>query len=136
MYEIADEWRDSFSGGEATAQAPHTAKMEKFGLKYVVTTDGDEDMLTWAVATRRGCGVTHPEGHCVALIGKEVHIPNSKYGDEPKICAVILDNNHVDHYDYIPWSVFVKKWRQCGGKAFAFTNGKIPPPVPSVLKGK
>lgn len=131
LYDIADEWRRTYSGGEATAQEPHTAKMEHFGLKYVVTVDGDDEMLEWAVATRRGAGVTYPRGHCVALVGKEVQIPtDSSYGSNPKICAVIIDNNHIQHRDYVPWHAFLDGWRNAGGKAFAFTSGKVPPPTP------
>lgn len=131
LYEIADEWRRTYSGEEATAQEPHTAKMEHFGLKYVVTTDGDDSLLDWAIATRRGAGVTYPRGHCVAVIGKEVQIPTDpRYGDEPKICAVILDNNHVNYRDYLPWHAFLEGWRDAGGKAFAFTSGQVPPPTP------
>lgn len=134
LYDVAEDWRRSYSGGEATAQFPHTAKMEKHGLKYVVTTDGDLGVIDWAIRTRRGCGIAWPSGHCVALIGKEVHVPNTQYGSEPKICAVILDNNHIDRFDYIPWSVWVGQWQRLGGYAFAFTNGKIPPPVPRTVR--
>ena len=116
LYQEAAEWKRRYGGGESAG--PHTRKMKDMGLKYVVTTDSDVRLLEWALATRRGCGVTWPPGHCVALVGKE-------HGQ-----AVILDNNRVGDYRRVPWSDFLSTWRRAGGWAFAITNGKVPPPVP------
>lgn len=117
LHKQAAEWRQRYSGGEATAQSPHTRKMDSMGLKYVTTTDGDVKLLEWACATRRGCGIAYPAGHCIALVGHE----NGQ--------AVLLDNNHVDHYDRVPWDQFVAKWKRIGGLAFAFVYDP-PPPTP------
>lgn len=125
LFELAEEWRRSYSGGEATAQEPHTAKMERFGLKYVVA-NGDDDEFNefceWAVATRRGFGVAHPRGHCVNCFGKVMH--NGEW------CAYVIDNNHPERPEYYEWNQFMRECRALGGHAFTFTSGKIPPPTP------
>lgn len=118
---IADKWRRTYSGGEFTAGPPHTRKMDADGLRYVTTLDGDERLLEWACATRRGCGVAYPRGHCVALIGK-VEKSSGTF-------AVLLDNNHPARYDYVVWSNFVREWKSLGGQAFAFVYDP-PPPAP------
>jgi hypothetical protein len=117
LHDQAAEWRRRYSGGEATAQQSHTRKMDSMGLKYVTTTNGDTRLLEWACETRRGCGVAFPAGHCVALVGHE------------EGQAVLLDNNHVDHYDRIPWDEFVARWKRLGGLGFAFVYD-APPPTP------
>lgn len=115
---IADEWRRKYSGGEATAEEPHTRKMDASGLRYVVTTDGDARLIEWAVATRRGCGVAYPRRHCVAVVGRVRH--------NGQDCVVLLDNNHVRTFDYVPWQEFISHWKSLGGRAFAFVY--VPPP--------
>lgn len=117
LHDQAQEWRRRYSGGEATAQPPHTRKMDSMGLKYVVTNNGDVELLEWACATRRGCGIAYPAGHCIALVGHE----NGQ--------AVFLDNNHVGRLDREPWDGFVAKWKRIGGNAFAFVYNP-PPPTP------
>lgn len=126
LFEIAAEYNSRYSGGEATAQSPHTAKMDAMGLKYVVTNGNDSDFdefTDWALSTRRGFGVTYPRGHCVACIGR-VTLDGCDY-------AVILDNNHTSKLDYHPYSQWIQTCKGLGGHAFAFTSGKIPPPRPT-----
>lgn len=113
----ADEYRAKYRGGENTGGPSHTRKFDAEGLKYVTTQDGDVKLLEWACATRRGCGITYPAGHSIALVGHE----NGE--------AVLLDNNHVDRYDRVPWDTFVAKWKRLGGQAFAFCYTP-PPPTP------
>lgn len=127
LFEQAAEWNRRYSGGEATAQSPHTSKMDDMGLKYVVTNGNDSDFdefTDWALSTRRGFGVSHPRGHCVACIGRVTN--------DGVDCAVILDNNHVNQLDYHPYSQFIQECKNLGGHAFTFTSGKIPPPRPTM----
>lgn len=124
-YEAAAEWKRLYSGGEATAQSPHTNKMDHLGLKYVVTNDGDEDFIQWALESRRGCGVACPRGHCVAWVGLTEH--------DGQRWITVLDNNHVDTPHEEEYSTLLRKWQNHGGHAFAFTGGKVPPPRPKLV---
>lgn len=124
MYEAAAEWRRRYGGGEATAQKPHTDKFDDLGLKYVVTNDGDEDFIRWALLTRRGVGVSAHAGHCLTWIGDEIND-----GVEQ---ILELDNNDTNHPKWRNWSDAVSEWKNIGhGHGFAFTNGHIPPPRPT-----
>lgn len=115
MHAKADQWRSKYSGGESSG--PHTRKLSAEGLTFAMTNDGDERLLDWALETRRGCGVTWPERHVVALVGKQ----NGE--------AVIIDNNRPGDYRRVPWDSFIRKWRQCGGWAFAIVAAP-PAPIP------
>ncbi len=116
LFQLADWWRQTYSGGDNPDGLEH--KLKAANLKFVQTTDGDEQLLQWAVATRRGAGIGWPTAHCTALID---------------ICdghAVILDNNHTDRYTYIPWDQFVREWKSQGGWGFALVYNP-PPPTPT-----
>lgn len=123
MYEAAAEWKRRYGGGEATAQKPHTDKFDELGLHYVVTNDGDEDFIRWALLTRRGVGVSAYSGHCLTWIGEEIH--------EGVECLLELDNNDTNHPKWRRWDEAIGQWKQEGhGHGFTFTNGHIPPPRP------
>lgn len=117
QYSIAESWKQAYGGGDNPIA--HERKLKEVGLRYVMTDDGDERLLDWAIATRRGCGVSWPSRHFVALVGRD--------GDT----AIILDNNRVGKYTYRPWSEFVSEWKSCGGWAVAFLY-EVPPPVPTL----
>lgn len=118
MYDEADQWYANYRGGESPG--PHRAKLDASGLKYVMTTDGDESVLEYAVSSRRGAGVTWGGAHCVALIGRE------------RDQAVLMGNGPraMTEYHRLPWSQFLSDWRNCGGWAFVILSGEVPPPTP------
>jgi hypothetical protein len=115
QHELAVWWRNTYAGAENSHG--HEQKLREAGLKYVMTTDGDVQLLTWALATRRGAGIAWPARHCTALVG---------YEDGQ---AVIEDNNHPAEYTRVPWDRFVREWQGLGGWAFALVYNP-PAPVP------
>lgn len=116
LYDLAASW--PYSGGEYSSRCRQ--RIEDAGLRFVMTVDGDDELLKWAVLTRRGaCIAAH--GHCRNLVGYD-----AETGD-----AIILDNNHVTHYDRQPWGEMVNEWQTGGGWAFAFVYDP-PAPIPNV----
>lgn len=118
LYEQANYWWKNFRGGESPR--PHKEKMDLLGFRYVMTSDGDPQILEWAIANRRGAGVTWGGPHCVCLVGRV----NGN--------AVILDNNRINEYIQQPWNEFLNEWRNCGGWAFVILDGVVPPPTPRI----
>jgi hypothetical protein len=103
-YDLADEVRKTYSGGEYPED--HNAKMDKLGIKYAYTTKGDVGFLEWALRTRRGAGVTVMGGaHMVDLVALD-----NKY-------ACLLDNNHIDKFLWIPRETFLAEWKSSYGWA-------------------
>ena len=97
-------WKETYSGGEW----PETfeAKIEKAGMRWAATYDGDVSFLEWACSTRRGCSVTVLGGrHMVTL----VHL------DEEWAC--ILDNNYTAEFIWAPRDEFIAEWQSSYGWA-------------------
>lgn len=117
-YDRAEDYRELYSGGESPG--PHKRKLDEFGAKYALTTDGDEELLEWAIANRRGAGVTWSPSHCINLIGRE----NGE--------AVLMGNGPrgIKEYYRQPWDAFVKEFLAQGGWGFVCLEGVPPPPTP------
>jgi hypothetical protein len=131
LFDMADWWWNTYSHGEDSKR--HTARLEQAGLKFVVTTDGDERLLEWAIRSRRGCGVGWSTAHCVCLVGRGIAPPGSTFQRQDvsgQWCAIILDNNHIDHFIYQKWGDFLAEFHRQGGWAFAITEPFPPPAVP------
>jgi hypothetical protein len=98
-YNMADYWRKTYGGGEYPADTE--AKLDKEGVRYAYTAgENDVAFLEWAIATRRGCGVTVQGGaHFVCLV--------ELTGTE----ACIMDNNAVQKYQWMPREKFLSEWR-------------------------
>jgi hypothetical protein len=120
MMASAQKWRDTYSGGESPN--PHKRKLDDSGVPYVMTSDGDETLLEWAVTTRRLVWIGYKPGHCINLLGR-IEQNGSRY-------AVLLDNNHTSEYELVEWNTFLDKWKnRYGGWAGAPVLDP-PPPVP------
>lgn len=120
MYEEADQWWSRYRGGETDSSTMRHFFNER--LNFACTTDGDEELLWWAIATRRMTALTHGGAHCVNLVGAESR-GGSWY-------AVILDNNQLNRLKYQKWDQFLREWRRCGGWAFVPLDGQVPAPTP------
>ena len=114
---LAEHW--PYSGGEYSSR--HRERIEKAGLRYVMTVDGDTELLKWAILTRRGCAIAH-DGHCYNVVGY----------DDATGEVITLDNNHTQRYDYTAWSEKVRQWQRGGGWAFAFVYDP-PAPLPTLV---
>jgi hypothetical protein len=117
LHKQAEWMRRNRSGGSG----PHNIypALNKLGVHYVSTVDGDERLLEWALATNRGCGLGYTSYHATMLVGRR-----NGY-------AVILDNNHVGKYRYVEWNKFVRDWKKCppaGGWAWAIISDSASPP--------
>jgi hypothetical protein len=103
-YNTAEWVRRNYGNGE---YPEHWAALaEQAGIRYAMTTEGDEAFLEWACKTRRGAGVTVMGGaHMVAL----VHLDDR--------WAALLDNNAPSRYIWVPREMFLAEWRASHGWA-------------------
>jgi hypothetical protein len=78
------------------------------GVRYAQTVSGDENFLTWALETRRGCGISWdiPEGH---------HFVDLVYLDGEQ--AMLLDSNAPGRFITIPRDELITNWKESGGWA-------------------
>lgn len=117
LHELAEWWRQTYSGGEYSTRLH--SRMEAARLRYAYTTSGDVAFLEWALRTRRGAGITYFPNHAVNL----VHLDHERAG--------VLDNNRVERVIWIPRDEFLQNWKRYGGWAWTVVYDP-PPPVPFV----
>lgn len=115
QFEMADQWRATYSGGEYAQRL--NQRLEAAELCYAFTLRGDEGFLDWALRTRRGAGVTFWPGHAVNL----VHLDEQWAG--------LLDNNRLESVIWISRAEFIPRWRHYGGWAWTLVYAP-PPPLP------
>lgn len=116
QFEMANFWRETYSGGESLDGL--VDKLEQNGLRYAYTSQGDPAFLEWATRTRRGAVIFYFSDHSICFVGH--------HDDQ----AWLLDNNREDHYLQVPWDTFVRDWQGYGG--VALTPIYVPPPPPFV----
>jgi hypothetical protein len=120
MIDKGSEWWATYRGGENFDR--HLSRLRKAGLRYVATSDGDEKLIEYSVWSRRGAVIYFPPWHVTNFVGVV-----ERNGQK---IAVILDNNHIQRFDYIPYDQWLQRWRRNGGMAFVLIDGEVPPPVP------
>jgi hypothetical protein len=87
------------------------------GLRYAYTASGNVEFLEWATRNRYAAGIFYYPKHAVNLVElNEDH-------------AVLLDNNRVGNYIYVPRDEFIEKWLGYGGFAWTIIYS-APPPRP------
>jgi hypothetical protein len=123
LYELADWWRNTYSGGEYGTRL--VSRLESAGLRYAYVENGDPAFIEWACRTRRGCGIFYKPSHSILCVGIDADY------------VYLLDNNDIHHperegtYEAVPRDEFFQRWKnQFGG--FAFTFIYQPGPAPSV----
>jgi len=105
QYEMADWIRKARSGGVLTSKLLQS--MDKAGLTFAGTDEGDVSFLEWSCRTRRGAAIVINDGaHMVALVDM----------DEDRAC--ILDNNSIEQYIWISRGALIREWKKSGGLAF------------------
>lgn len=111
--EMADWWYDQYHSGEYADRL--IERLEYAGLRYAVAEAGDTEFLEWATRNRFSAGIFYKPYHAVNLVDL-----TDKY-------AILLDNNNIGEYEYVPRETFLRKWKnQYGG--FAWTIVYSPPP--------
>jgi hypothetical protein len=108
-YQKADAWRQRHSGGEYADDSWNEGsnlarKFNAEGIRYAYTVEGDEKFLEWAVATRRGAGVTVMGGRHMVLL---VHLDEEKAG--------LLDNNDIKRIIWVDRNRFIAEWQNSNG---------------------
>lgn len=95
---LADWWKENHGGGETPWSL--VPQLDKAGITYAMTFGkADVEFLEWACRTRRGAGVAiYGRAHMVALVGLT---------DE---WAILLDNNSVHEFIYVPRETFINEW--------------------------
>ena len=111
--ELAEWWRRQYAGGESSYGLMQ--KLDRAGVTYAATTEGDIAFLDWACETRRGAIIFYYPNHCVTL----VHLDDE--------WAAILDNNRTGKYIWIPRDKFIQEWRGYGGVAGTLLYAPAPP---------
>jgi hypothetical protein len=120
-YATAYHWRHTYGDGDvadATWDSRNNLadKLNREGIRYAYTTDGDVSFLDWACSTRRGCGVTVMGGkHMVTL----VHFD--------KKWAGVMDSNDIDTIIWVPRQVFIAEWENSNGWAVTPVYTPAPP---------
>jgi hypothetical protein len=115
--ELAQWWRQTYSGGEHASRLHE--RLNQAHLQFAYTVEGDVAFLEWALRTRRGAGITYFPNHAVNL----VHLDEQRAG--------LLDNNRVQQIVWIERQEFLARWRAYGGWAWTLVYNP-PPPLPFV----
>jgi hypothetical protein len=118
LHDRAAEYRRRYKNGESPG--PHKRKLEEFGAKYAMTTDGDPKLIEYAIANRRMVSWTDMSAHYRNLVGR-------KDGK-----AVLLGNGPQgrENYQYVPWEEAMRAFNNQGGWAVVCLEGCPPPPSP------
>lgn len=118
LHKRADEYRSRYRGGESPG--PHKRKLDAFGAKYAMTTDGDPKLIEYAIANRRMVAWTDMAMHYRNLMGRE----NGQ--------AVLMGNGLQGRKEYqrIPWEQAMRAFNQQGGWAVVCLEGCPSPPTP------
>jgi hypothetical protein len=117
----AEYWRTHNAGGEWADDTWNygsnlARKFDSAGIQYAYTVDGDEAFLEWAVATRRGCGITVMGGkHMVYL----VHLDAERAG--------IVDTNDISRVIWVRRDRLIAEWKSSNGWAVAMLRSPAPP---------
>lgn len=109
----ADKLRKHYRGPAGPSDI-HPA-LDRLGIRYAYTIDGDERLLDYALRSNRGAGVHWYRGHATMLVGKR----DGK--------AVILDNNFPHGYTLRPWAQFIREWKANGGWAWVIVDRRGQP---------
>lgn len=120
-YRLAEHWRQTYADGEYADDSWNSGsnlatKFNQENVRYAYTIEGDEKFLEWAIATRRGAGVTVKGGrHMVAL----VHLDDKQAG--------LLDNNSIDEIIWVDRDRFIAEWKNSNGWAVTPIYTPAPP---------
>lgn len=112
--ELANRIR-KYKGGQHVDGLSRICEAE--GIRFVATSDGDENLLEWCSRTRRMATIHYFPVHAVTFCGYE----NGE--------AVLIDNNKVRADIRIPKDRFIRDWHGYGGCALIPIYSPAPPPA-------
>jgi len=102
--DIATYWRSHYADGDYASDEWNygsnlARKFDDNHIPYVYTTDPDVSFLEWAIATRRGCGITVMSGkHMCFLV------------DLTPTEAAIIDPNQIDRIIWVDRQRLEAEW--------------------------
>lgn len=120
-FELAKSWRQTYDGGEYSSRLRE--RLDRAGIKYAFTEQGNLGLLDFAHQTRRGAIIWWKPSHCCTFCGW--------VESGGKIYAAIIDNNRTQSFEFVEKSQFHRLWAGYGG--FALTP-LFDPPSPPVYK--
>lgn len=112
----AKVWPTKYGGGEYTTRLSRRLTAE--GVTHIMTDRGDPAVLEYASETGRAAAITYFPRHAITFCGFVM-----KDGHE---YSVVLDNNRIQNFIWIPKNEFIRKWKNYGGGALVPLNN--PPP--------
>lgn len=117
FYELARWWRQNYYGAFGVSSGARV--MDRLGLQYVCTTNGDERLLEWCSRNRHGAAIHYYRRHAITFRG---------YADG---YAILCDNNRTHQLIRVPKATFIQRWKGYGGCAITVVYSPAPPiPVP------
>lgn len=110
-------WRRTYSGGESSYGLRR--KLDHHGIAYHYTDQaGDDRVLEYGSRTRRGAVIFYYPNHSICFAGYA-----RRGGNE---YAVLLDNNRIDEFIWVPKADFLRHWRGYGGFALVLLGSPAP----------
>jgi len=113
FHEQADWWRANHSGGFSVSGGARI--MERLGLRYAYTTNGDERLLEWASRNGHGAAIHYYSSHAITFRGYA-------HG-----YAYLCDNNRPGTLIKVEKSEFIRRWKGYGGCALTIVYSPSPP---------
>jgi hypothetical protein len=101
-YELERLWHENRFEGPETAYRL-LEKLDRVGVPFLATEDGDEELLEIADRTGRWATIFYYPSHSIAFCGYEQF--------EGEECAFLLDNNFPDQYIVVPKGYFLDSWK-------------------------
>lgn len=112
--DLADLIKENYENGSWPSDL--AAKLDALDIRYAYTShENDVAFLEWAIATRRGAGVTCQNGAHMVLL---VHLSKDYAG--------VIDNNSPEEIKWIPREEFLNEW--FNSESWAVTPVYTPPP--------
>lgn len=118
MPDWAEDWTNRYRGGES-ASGLHW-KLDRAGIDYIATTDGNVAVLDYAHRTSRIAPITFKDDHvCVFIRWEE--------DDFGRRWAILVDPNKRKEEEVWTEQAFINKWRSHGGAATVVLAPVNPP---------
>jgi hypothetical protein len=120
---MATWWQSTYDGGEYFDRLE--ARLDAANLRYASANGPEaEALLEWAMRNRLGAIIGYTDdgamqAHALTIV------------DLTPEFAVLLDNNHVEQYEYVNRDEFFRIWRRSGSYLLTLVYSP-PPPLPTI----
>lgn len=115
-FEKGRRWWATYRGGEYFER--QCARLRRAGVKFIYTTDGDTNLIDYAIKSGRGA----------IIYDEPFHIRNLQGGNNSTV--YVLDNNLISRLQPKERRRWERRWQQVSGIAIVVLSGSPPPPVP------